>query len=145
MKPRKEHSRFHLGACNGHGKVECGQRPSSDFHRKVIAVSGFDFRAKTLERIDDALHRPPRKRFVPDKCRFEWKSGHEAGHEPHRCAGISCVEFSRRRLQSAKTAPLNDDRGSTAIDGHAEAAQALQRALAIDARGEVVDRGCAFS
>jgi hypothetical protein len=92
----------------------------------------------------DTSHRPPCKRFVPEKRRSEFLPGEDAAEHTHGRARISAVEsvaWGRQR----RAATFNFDRRYICVlPVHSQRAQAVQRSRAISAGGIILKARLTF-
>ena len=63
-----------------------------DGYRRMSVLRG-DLGAGRSKELGDALHGPGSERVVPIEGDAQWQSGHRAGQQTHRGAGVAAVEF----------------------------------------------------
>src|SRR4051794_27595622 len=98
-----------------------------------MAVDRLDACAHHPERFHDAPHRAAGQRLVADHHRREWLGRKNSGKHAHRGAGVSGVEWRRRRTELAQASSFYSDDVSAPADLDAEAAKTRERRLAVRA------------
>ena len=111
------------------------------------AIGRPDRRAHLAQRANDASHRPARERGIAAHDGTKIVSRQHSGHQAHRGAGISCVQWSRGRRETAQAAAVDLDELPRGLRGsphrHAQRCEAGERRQAVRPRQVAADRGLA--
>jgi hypothetical protein len=132
----QEHRALDLRARHLRGIRDGFQRRSIDRQRSV-AVDRCDPRAHLRKRVDHAPHRASGQRLVADEGRHERLGRQDSRQHSHRRSRVAGVERCPRRAERPQPPSADCHTVALSLDRNAEAAQAVQRRLAIRA-GRVV-------
>ena len=132
---------LHLGARDRKPVGDPRQRASLDNERGTLFLPlGGKPRAHFLERRNHAAHRALRQRRVACQPAPESLRREQAGHQPHRRAGVPAVDVFGGRLENAAVALDDDGARFGRFDGDPQLAHRAGRAAAVLALQAIGDR-----
>src|ERR1019366_9178182 len=105
-----------------------------NFERRKLTLARCDPRAHLPERRQNALHGPPRKRFVAKNARDKWLRRQDAGEHANGRAGVARIQIPRRLPQTIQALAMNHELRARAFYLNTQRAHRAQSGMAIRAR-----------
>ena len=144
-KSREENRAFDLRAGDRRAVGDALQIAMALDHKRRAGL--FAFRVEICpheaQRIDDALHRALRKRGIAGEAGGEILRGKDAGHEPHRGAGVAAIQIGERLGETAGHAFHNERARFRALDENPKLAHRCGGAATILALEKIADHASA--